>query len=112
MDTVKGFSVLLADGGNGQDYIGVDKVPEPVFMIPATAGTGSEVTVFSDPEKKLKLGMVSPYLLAWLALVDPTLTYGCPPEVTAAAGIDALVHAIECYTDTLGDPKKHWKRWL
>jgi len=106
MDTAKGLSVLLTHGGVGQDYIGVGKVPGPgipVFAIPTTAGTGSEVTniaVFGDPEKELKLGMVSPYLLARLALVDPTLTYNCPPEVTAASGIDALVHAIECYTST------------
>ena len=104
MDTAKGLSALLAHGGDGQDYTGVDKVPGlgiPTFLIPTTAGTGSEVTniaIFSDPEKELKLGIVSPYLLARLALVDPTLTYGCPPGVTAAAGIDALVHAIECYT--------------
>jgi alcohol dehydrogenase class IV len=104
MDTAKGLSVLLAHGGDGQDYVGVDKVPGPgipVFTMPTTAGTGSEVTniaIFSDPEKELKLGMVSPHLLARLALVDPTLTYGCPQGVTAASGIDALVHAIECYT--------------
>lgn len=106
MDTAKGLSVLLAHGGDGRDYIGVDKVPGPgipVFTIPTTAGTGSEVTniaIFGDPERELKLGMVSPYLLARLALVDPTVTYGCPPGVTAASGIDALVHAIECYTST------------
>lgn len=104
MDTAKGLSVLLAHGGEGQDYIGVDKVSGPgidTFMIPTTAGTGSEVTniaIFGDPDKGLKLGIVSPYILARLALVDPTLTYGCPPAVTAASGIDALVHAIECYT--------------
>ena len=106
MDTAKGLSVLLAHGGVSQDYVGVGKVPGPsipVFTIPTTAGTGSEVTniaIFGDPEKELKLGMVSPYLLARLALVDPTLTYNCPPKVTAASGIDALVHAIECYTST------------
>jgi alcohol dehydrogenase class IV len=104
LDTAKGLSVLLAHGGVGQDYIGTDKLPGPgipVITIPTTAGTGSEVTniaIFSDPEKELKLGMVSTYLLAKLALVDPTLTYGCPPGVTATSGIDALVHAIECYT--------------
>ncbi len=106
MDTTKGLSVLLAHGGDGQDYAGVDKVPGPcvpVIAIPTTAGTGSEVTnvaVFVDPEKKLKAVMVSSYLLARLALVDPTLTYGCPPGITASSGIDALVHAIECYTST------------
>ncbi|MBA7619947.1 Long-chain-alcohol dehydrogenase 1 [subsurface metagenome] len=106
MDTAKGLSILLAHGGKGQDYGGVDKVPGPgipIFTLPTTAGTGSEVTniaIFDDTEKGRKLGIVSPYLLARLALVDPTLTYGCPPKVTAASGIDALIHAIECYTGT------------
>jgi len=104
MDTAKGLSVILAHGGDGQNYVGVDKIPGtgiPIILIPTTAGTGSEVTniaIFSDPEKELKLGMVSPYLLARVALVDPSLTYGCPSSVTAASGVDALVHAIECYT--------------
>lgn len=104
MDFAKGLSVLLTHGGRGQDYLGVDKAPGPgipVFALPTTAGTGSEATniaVFGDPERELKTGMVSPYLFAHLALVDPTLTYGCPPRVTAASGMDALVHAIECYT--------------
>jgi len=104
MDTAKGLSVLLAHGGKGQDYGGIDKVPGPgipIFTIPTTAGTGSEVTniaIFTDVDKGVKIGIVSPYLLARLALVDPTLTYRCPPKVTAASGIDALIHAIECYT--------------
>jgi alcohol dehydrogenase class IV len=104
MDTAKGLSVLLVHGGKGQEYIGTNKIPGPglpVITIPTTAGTGSEVTniaIFSDTEKELKVGMVSTYLLAKMALVDPVLTYGCPRNVTAASGIDALVHAIECYT--------------
>lgn len=104
VDTAKGLSVLLAHGGKGQDYGGIDKVPGPgipIFTIPTTAGTGSEVTniaIFTDVDKGVKIGIVSPYLLARLALVDPTLTYRCPPKVTAASGIDALIHAIECYT--------------
>ncbi len=104
IDTAKGLSVLLVHGGEGQDYIGIDKIPAPglaVIAIPTTAGTGSEVTniaIFSDTEKELKVGMISPYLLARAALVDPVLTYGCPRGTTAASGIDALVHVIECYT--------------
>ena len=104
MDTAKGLSVLLAHGGKGQDYIGVNKVPGPgipIFTLPTTAGTGSEVTkaaVFDDPEKRSKFGIQSPYILARLAIVDPSLTYGCPQRVTAVAGIDALTHAIESYT--------------
>ena len=104
MDTAKGLSVLLAHGGRGQDYVGVNKVPGPgipIFTLPTTAGTGSEVTkaaVFDDPEKRSKFGIQSPYILARLAIVDPTLTYGCPQRVTATAGIDALTQAIESYT--------------
>ncbi len=104
LDTAKSLSILLTHGGVGQDYVGTEKIPGPgipVIAIPTTAGTGSEVTniaIFSDPEKELKLGIVSIYLLPKLALVDPTLTYSCPSGVTAASGIDALVHAIECYT--------------
>jgi len=106
MDTAKGLSILLAHGGDGSDYLGVDKVPAPgipVFALPTTAGTGSEVTriaVFGDPEKEVKSVIISLYILPRLALVDPALTYGCPPKVTAASGMDALVHAIECYTCT------------
>lgn len=104
LDTAKGLSILLAHGGRGEDYLGTDNVPGqgiPLFTIPTTAGTGSEVTkyaIFGDPEKGLKLAMVSTHLLARLAIIDPTLTYHCPPQITAAAGIDALTHAIECYT--------------
>jgi alcohol dehydrogenase class IV len=104
IDTAKGLSALLAHGGDGRDFIGTDKIPGPgiaVIAIPTTAGTGSEVTniaIFSDTEKELKVGMISNYLLAKMALVDPVLTYKCPRSVTAASGMDALVHTIECYT--------------
>jgi alcohol dehydrogenase class IV len=104
MDTAKGLSVLFAHGGKGQDYVGINKVPGsgiPIVTVPTTAGTGSEVTkaaVFDDPDKRSKFGIQSPYILARLAIVDPTLTYGCPQKVTANAGIDALTHAIESYT--------------
>jgi alcohol dehydrogenase class IV len=104
IDTAKGLSILFAHGGVGQDYGGTDKVPGPgvpVFACPTTAGTGSEVTniaVFDDRERGFKEGIVSNYLLARIAFVDPTLTYGCPPKVTAASGMDALIHAIEGYT--------------
>ena len=104
MDTTKGLSVLLTHGGDGQDYVGVDRVPGPgipIFLLPTTAGTGAEVTkaaIFDDTEQGRKLGIVSPYLFARLALIDPTLTYGCPLRIAAATGIDALSHAIESYT--------------
>jgi len=104
LDTAKALSILMTYGGISRDYVGVNKVQGPgvpLILIPTTAGTGSEVTniaIFSDSEKQLKLGVVSPYLLATVALVDPTLTYRCPSAVSAASGIDALVHAIESFT--------------
>lgn len=104
IDTAKGLSILFTYGGIGQDYAGVDKVPGPcmpVFACPTTAGTGSEVTniaVFDDREQVRKVAIVSPYLFVRLAFVDPTLTYSCPANVTAACGMDALINTIEGYT--------------
>ncbi|TVR09465.1 MAG: iron-containing alcohol dehydrogenase [Salinarimonadaceae bacterium] len=95
---------LLAGGGEslGEIYgVGFAKGPRlPLALVPTTAGTGSEVTPISivttgAHEKK---GVVSPVILPDFALLDPDLTRGLPPHVTAATGIDAMVHAIEAYT--------------
>ncbi|MEK8078526.1 iron-containing alcohol dehydrogenase [Pseudomonas sp. XK-1] len=75
----------------------------PLILVPTTAGTGSEVTQISiiTTGATSKMGVVSPLLLPDLALLDAELTLGLPPAVTAATGIDAMVHAIEAYTSTL-----------
>ena len=75
----------------------------PLIQIPTTAGTGSEVTPISivTTGETTKMGVVSPQLYADLAVLDATLTVGLPPKVTAATGIDAMVHAIEAYTTKL-----------
>jgi alcohol dehydrogenase class IV len=72
----------------------------PLVMVPTTAGTGSEVTPISIVTTGVgeKKGVVSPHLLPQLALLDAELTLGLPKHVTAATGIDAMVHAIEAYT--------------
>jgi len=81
--------------------IGNAKGPRlPLILVPTTAGTGSEVTkssvvTVSESEKK---GVLSPHLLPDLALLDAELTLGLPAHVTAATGIDAMVHAIEAFT--------------
>jgi len=81
--------------------VGMAKGPRlPLILLPTTAGTGSEVTPISivttgEGEKK---GVVSPLLLADVAVLDADLTLSLPPAVTAATGIDAMVHAIEAYT--------------
>jgi alcohol dehydrogenase class IV len=71
----------------------------PLILIPTTSGTGSEVTPISivTTGSSEKMGVVSPVLLPDVALLDPELTYGLPAHVTAATGIDAMVHAIEAY---------------
>ena len=75
----------------------------PLILVPTTAGTGSEVTQISiiTTGATSKMGVVSPLLLPDLALLDAELTLGLPPAVTAATGIDAMLHAIEAYTSAL-----------
>lgn len=104
LDAAKAISLLLAHGGKASDYYGEFKVPGPVLpliLLPTTSGTGSEVTpvaVLSDPERALKIGIASPYLISDTAICDPELTYSCPPSLTAISGADALTHAIEAFT--------------
>lgn len=71
----------------------------PLVLVPTTSGTGSEVTPISivTTGKSEKMGVVSPVILPDIALLDPELTIGLPAHVTAATGIDAMVHAIEAY---------------
>ncbi|MBU2321750.1 MAG: iron-containing alcohol dehydrogenase, partial [Gammaproteobacteria bacterium] len=75
----------------------------PLIQVPTTAGTGSEVTQIAiiTTGETTKMGVVSPLLLPDLALLDADLTLALPPAVTAATGIDAMVHAIEAYTSAL-----------
>ncbi|MCX2723327.1 iron-containing alcohol dehydrogenase [Roseibium salinum] len=94
---------LIARSGEDLDEawgIGNAKGPRlPLILIPTTAGTGSEVTPISivTVAEEEKRGVVSPLLLPDLAVLDPLLTLGLPAAVTAATGIDAIVHAIEAY---------------
>jgi alcohol dehydrogenase class IV len=103
MDVAKLVALLAHSPEALADIYGVGNVKGkrlPLLLAPTTAGTGSEVTPISivttgAHEKK---GVVSPVILPDLALLDPELTLGLPPHVTAATGIDAMVHAIEAYT--------------
>ncbi len=104
LDIAKVAAVLATGKVTVRDILGSNKVPGPglpTVMIPTTAGTGSEVTniaILSDEEAGLKVGVVSPYLIAHTVLLDAELTTGLPPAGTAASGIDALIHAMEAYT--------------
>jgi alcohol dehydrogenase len=110
MDTAKGVSLRSANPGPIQQYFGVELVPArglPTIQVPTTAGTGSEITpnaIFDDTERRLKAGIVSTHLFASAAIVDPDLTLGVPPAVTAASGLDALTHAIESYVAVKATP--------
>ena len=103
MDIAKLISLLA---GTEQDIeniwgVGNAKGPRlPLVLIPTTAGTGSEVTPISiiTLEKDEKKGVSSPIILPDLAVLDPELTLNLPSDITAATGIDAMVHAIEAYT--------------
>jgi alcohol dehydrogenase class IV len=104
LDAAKVVALLSRFDGPLSRYYGENLVPGPVVPIvavPTTAGTGSEVTpvaVVSDPDRELKVGVSSPFLVPVAAVVDPELTLGAPASVTAFSGIDALVHAVESYT--------------
>ena len=74
----------------------------PLILVPTTAGTGSEVTpiaIVTTGESE-KMGVVSPVIIPDIAVLDPLLTVTVPKHVTAATGIDAMVHAIEAYAST------------
>jgi alcohol dehydrogenase class IV len=104
MDLAKVTAVVATHGGEPRDYFGDGKVPGPVlplFCLPTTAGTGSEVSaaaVLTDTGQNMKVSTLSNHLRPRVALVDPLLTVSCPPRVTADSGIDALSHAVEAYT--------------
>ena len=104
LDTAKIVAALAIDDAQPLgDIYGVGALAQkglPNIMIPTTSGTGSEVTAIAivTTGKTTKAGIVSPHLYADVAILDPVLTLGLPAHVTAATGIDAMVHAIEAYT--------------
>jgi alcohol dehydrogenase len=104
LDTAKVVAALAVDGAQPLSEIyglgALDRKGLPTILIPTTSGTGSEVTAISilTTGETTKAGIVSPHLFADVALLDPALTLGLPADVTAATGIDAMVHAIESFT--------------
>ena len=111
LDTAKVANILMVKGGRVQEHMGAYLLGAakllPLFLIPTTAGTGSEVTkvaVIADPDHDVKLPFAENQFLPDLAILDPELTRTLPPKLTAMTGMDALTHAIEAYVDKEWSP--------
>lgn len=108
MDAAKAIALCAANHKHPAQLAGYFKglrSPAPIYAVPTTAGTGSEVTVaavISDPETHRKLVIADTRIVPRMAALDPILMLGLPPDVTAATGMDALTHAIEAYIG-------HWR---
>jgi len=104
IDSAKVAAALTGNEGSIRNYLGVGILPKPglpIFAIPTTAGTGSEVTylsILSDLENETKKGFGTPYIMPEVAFLDPELTVGLPPHITAPTGMDALCHCVEAFT--------------
>lgn len=105
-DCACGVSILATNGGKMTDYEGVNKSEKqgfPLIAVNTTAGTSAEVTinyVITDEERKVKMVCVDKNCLALASVNDPDLMLDMPKSLTAATGMDALTHAIECIVST------------
>jgi alcohol dehydrogenase class IV len=110
IDIAKCIAVMAGNNQNLGSMFGEDNVLGkgiPHIAIPTTAGTGSEVTniaILAVPSEQTKKGIISDYLLPNLAIVAPEMTVSCPANITAASGVDALVHCIEAYLSNFSSP--------
>jgi len=110
MDCAKAIAVRHTNPAPLPECAGVEKIARPglpVLAVPTTAGTGSEVTrvmVITDTERDVKMMAASRYCICAAAIVDPELTLGMPPALTAAVGVDALTHALEAYVSRKAQP--------
>jgi alcohol dehydrogenase class IV len=114
IDAGKAIAAIATNGGEPLEFlevVGKGRVlavpPLPFIAVPTTAGTGSEVTrnaVLGSAEHGVKASLRSPLMLPRVALVDPELTYGLPPAVTAFTGLDALTQLIEPYVSARANP--------
>ena len=108
MDAAKAIGLAAANPKHPAQLAGYFKgwrAPAPIYAVPTTAGTGSEVTVaavISDPETHRKLVIADTRIVPRMAALDPSLMVGLPPDITAATGMDALTHAIEAYIGQWG----------
>ncbi len=110
LDVTKLVAVLCGSEQQIEDLFGtglIKKAGKWFACLPTTAGTGSEVSpnaILLDERDALKKGVVSPYLMASAAYIDPKLTWTVPPRITAETGMDAITHCIEAYTNKFAHP--------
>lgn len=110
MDAAKLASVLVTDEYGVKELLdepGRAQKCVPIILIPTTAGTGAEVTpnaIVAVPEKELKVGIVNENMIADYVILDARLIKNLPRKIAAATGVDALAHAIECYTSKKANP--------
>jgi alcohol dehydrogenase len=110
MDAAKAIAVMVKNEGKITDYAGLNKIPNqglPLVCIPTTAGTGSEVTIWtviSEKEKGRKHGIGGSFIAPDVAICDPLLTVSLPGPMTAATGCDALSHALESFVNKATQP--------
>ncbi len=110
MDVAKLASILATDGYTVKDLLDdplLAKKQVPSLMIPTTARTGAEATpnaIVRVPEKDLKIGIVNPEMIADFVLLDGRMIKNLPKPIAAATGVDALCHAIECFTSAKANP--------
>jgi alcohol dehydrogenase len=111
MDCAKVIAARATNEKAVLDMAGFFKVPNaplPIYCVPTTAGTGSEVSVgavVSDPEQRRKLPVIDHKLVPQMAALDGRLMLGLPPGITAATGMDALTHAVEAYISLIATPE-------
>ncbi len=110
MDVAKCVSLIMLNGGKALDYLYGKKIVTaglPLYCIPTTSGTGSEVTnvaVISEKSLGIKRPIVSSYMLPKYALIIPSMTLTVPPRITAETGWDAFTHSIEAYWNKESNP--------
>ena len=110
MDCAKGIGIVSTNQQDILTFEGVDKVKvpcPPLLCIPTTAGTSADVSQFAiiqDIARRVKVAIISKSVVPDLALIDPQVTCTMPPELTAATGMDAFVHAVEAYVSVAGSP--------
>jgi alcohol dehydrogenase class IV len=110
MDASKVVAAALSNDRKVEDMVGADAVPErcaPLFIIPTTSGTGSEVTnisILTDTAEQMKKAVVSNNILPHAAFLVPELTVSMPPRITSTTGMDAFCHATEAYLSVKKNP--------